>query len=173
MFYQLRSNTVLNRRRRIVYRAAAVIDTSSHAESQICSAQSHRERAGSSLPKFSGCTWIWGDRHACTSLERPERNVIARQISDPQLSTLQSCVRLNLAQTVLGPMFHRLHSKRWSTPTDAHCSSPSCPDRDLVACQMSAHYLLHSLRYGSFHPSFAGTQCRPTFLSHRYIMGNP
>ena len=29
-----------------MYRPAAVIDTSSHAESQICSAQSHRERAG-------------------------------------------------------------------------------------------------------------------------------
>ena len=29
-----------------MYRPAAVIDTSSHVESQICSAQSHRERAG-------------------------------------------------------------------------------------------------------------------------------
>ena len=29
-----------------MYHPAAVIDTSSHVESQICSAQSHRERAG-------------------------------------------------------------------------------------------------------------------------------
>ena len=66
-----------------MYRPAAVIDTSSHAESQICSAQSQRERAGSSLPKFSSCTGGRDLRRQTRLLERAERNVIARQILDP------------------------------------------------------------------------------------------
>ena len=40
----------------LVHRPAAVIDTSRHAKSQIGSASSHRDTAGSSLHNFSGCT---------------------------------------------------------------------------------------------------------------------
>ena len=56
----------------LVHRPAAVIDTSRHAKSQIGSASSHRDTAGSSLHKFTGCT---GSGHS----SRRTRLPIARE----------------------------------------------------------------------------------------------
>lgn len=109
------------------------------------------------------------------SFSFPYPKVIPGEISYAQLSISKRYGRLIFRQNLVRPMFHRLHTPHSSADLRQRTRvlSPSFLDRDLVACQISDHQLLNSLRYGRFHPTFASTPCQPTFLSHCLIMGNP
>ena len=105
-----------------------VIDVSWHAKSQTCGTSSHRDTAGSSVHKSSGCKGS-GD---------PGRRTRSRIAQQPRqrrhrMPNLRS-IALNPTEikplqfgSVLGPMFHRLRSKRRFTPTDAAAHRLAAP----------------------------------------------
>ena len=121
----------------LVHRPGALIDTSRHAKSQIGSASSHRGTAGSSLHRFTGYT---GSGHpsrrtrlriAREPRRRPRRMPNIRSIAlNPteirplELATEDPCLTGSTASADSG--------------SGSGCASPGCPDRDVVACQISA-----------------------------------
>ena len=124
----------------LLHRPGLVIDVSWHAKSQTCGASSHRDTAGSSVHKSSGCKGS-GD---------PRRRTRSRIAQEPRQRRhrMPNLRPIALNPTEIKPLqFGTERSRTDVSPAPQQapiyadgsgCASPGCPDRDVVACQISA-----------------------------------